>query len=510
AGSLYRGVIGGYQFMWLQPLMMLLGVVMLSDIGYVTLATGERPFRAINRHISPVLGWGWLIAATLANLVWAMPQFSLGTAALQQNLGLFNTGSRTGTCLAAGLLFVVAGGIVGLQTAGGRGLRVFDWILKGMVAVVVLSFFGVVAAMSLRGDGRPRGEILRNFIPNLALLREPADGFRDFIAASGSPDYWRATILAIQRDNMITAAATAVGINMTFLLPYSLLRRGWGREFTGLATFDLATGLFIPFVLATSCVVLAAAAQFHGRYDPGLLGEAEPTAITRQLQGGYEANLRNRLAAEPGVDLVALDAREIKARAAALPRADRQLAAMLVQRDANTLANSLEQLTGRGVAQVVFGVGVLGMAVSTIIILMLINGYTVCEALGREPRGAVHRLGCLLPGVTGALGFLLLWGDANARFWLAVPTSIFGMALLPIAYITFFLMLNSRSLLGEHRPSGGRRAAINAAMLVAIAAAGTGSLYAIQNRGGTPGLAALGVFVALVLGVQWLRRPAAR
>ena len=29
AGSLYLGVIGGYEFMWLQPLMMIMGVIML-------------------------------------------------------------------------------------------------------------------------------------------------------------------------------------------------------------------------------------------------------------------------------------------------------------------------------------------------------------------------------------------------------------------------------------------------------------------------------------------------
>ena len=44
----------------------------------------NKGFQAINEHINPVLGWGWLIAAMLANLVWAMPQFSLGTAALQR------------------------------------------------------------------------------------------------------------------------------------------------------------------------------------------------------------------------------------------------------------------------------------------------------------------------------------------------------------------------------------------------------------------------------------------
>ena len=67
AGSLYFGVIGGYELLWLQPLMMIFGVLMLSVIGYVTLSTGEKPFRAINKHINPVLGWGWLIAALLAN-----------------------------------------------------------------------------------------------------------------------------------------------------------------------------------------------------------------------------------------------------------------------------------------------------------------------------------------------------------------------------------------------------------------------------------------------------------
>ncbi len=47
-GSLYVGVIGGYEMLWLQPLMMILGIVMLSAIGYVTLSTGRRLFAAIN------------------------------------------------------------------------------------------------------------------------------------------------------------------------------------------------------------------------------------------------------------------------------------------------------------------------------------------------------------------------------------------------------------------------------------------------------------------------------
>ena len=50
---------------------------------------------------------------------------------------------------------------------------------------------------------------------------------------------------------------------MTFLFPYSLLSKGWTREFRGLSIFDLSTGMFIPYVVATGCVVVAASAQFH-------------------------------------------------------------------------------------------------------------------------------------------------------------------------------------------------------------------------------------------------------
>ncbi|MBN2314888.1 MAG: hypothetical protein JXM79_13230, partial [Sedimentisphaerales bacterium] len=86
SSSLYLGVLVGFSFMWLQPLAMILGVIMLSAIAYVTLSTGNRPLRGINEHVSPILGWGWLLASMMANLVWSLPQFALGTAALRQNL----------------------------------------------------------------------------------------------------------------------------------------------------------------------------------------------------------------------------------------------------------------------------------------------------------------------------------------------------------------------------------------------------------------------------------------
>ena len=487
AGSLYLGVIGGYELLWLQPLMMIFGVLMLSVIGYVTLSTGEKPFRAINKHINPVLGWGWLIAAMLANLVWALPQFSLGTAAIQQNFGILD--GESGNLICAVLLFVIGTAVVWAYDSGNTGIKVFEIILKVMVAIVVLSFVGVVVVMAGELEW---GEIFAGFIPNPGLLFEPASKFTDIIEQSNNPDYWKEVILGSQRDRMVTAAATAVGINMTFLLPYSMLRKGWGKEHRGLASFDLSIGLFMPFFLATTCVMIASASQFHTKFDEGLLDSSKASALTKKLEVAYKKNL---------------DAFKAKASKGAEPNeTDKRLAAMLVSRDAYQLAGSLENLTGsKAVSQTVFGIGVLGMALSTIIILMLINGFTVTEMMGAEIGGMKHKIGSILPGITGALGFLFLWGDADAKFWLAVPTSVFGMVLLPIAYITFFLMINNKSLMGTSLPQGNKRIVLNIAMGVALVAATIGAGWSIWSKVQWTGVIAVGIFFALAIIVHFTR-----
>ena len=487
AGSLYLGVIGGYELLWLQPLMMIFGVLMLSVIGYVTLSTGEKPFVAINKHINPVLGWGWLVAAMLANLVWAMPQFSLGTAALQQNFGILNGNGGEYWC--ALFLFCVGSVVVWSYDSGSKGVKIFETILKLMVAIVVLSFFGVVVAMA--GD-LDWGAIFSGFIPNFSLLSEPASKFTSIISESSNQEYWREVILNSQRDRMVTAAATAVGINMTFLLPYSMLRKGWGKEHRGLATFDLSIGLFLPFFLATTCVVIASASQFHGKYDEGLLDSSKATALTKKLEGAYNKNItafkaKNGEGAEPN-------------------KVDREIAAMLVSRDSFQLAGSLKNLTGSKVlTQTIFGIGVLGMAISTIIILMLINGFVTTEMLGAEIGGMKHKIGSILPGITGALGFLFLWSNADAKFWLAVPTSVFGMVLLPIAYITFFLMINSKSLMGDAIPTGNKRIVLNISMLVALIAATIGAGWSIWSKVQWIGIVAVGIFIALAVVVHFTK-----
>jgi len=537
AGSLYLGVIGGYEMMWFQPLIMILGVVMLSAIAYVALTTGEKPFHAINRHINPVLGWGWLIAAALANMVWAMPQFSIGTAAVQQNLlpGLLGGTGGKYTCVV--VLFLVAGAIVWFYDRGGRGIKIFEWVIKAMVALIVLSFFGVVIALSVTGR-LPWGRIFAGFVPDLSLLFEPSTELQRALAQTTNPDYWRELIMTSQRDRMAASAATAVGINMTFLLPYSMLRKGWDTNFRGLASFDLGTGLLIPFVLATSCVMIASAHQFHGEFDPGLINPDKQTALTKKLEPKFESKLdallahqgtltdevkqrqkrfeqrlgekkdqirsetgqqalQRQLRDDPSLGLGPSPKEELRRD---LPLADRKMAARLISRDAFQFATSLNELFGGTTwAQTVFGIGVFGMAISTIIVLMLINGFCMTEAFALPFGGTAHRLGSLIPAATGALGFLFLWGDAQARFLLAVPTSVFGMALLPIAYLTFLFMMNSSALLGSHRPAGVRRWLLNAAMGLALFASGVGAGYAIWSKIQWYGVAMLVAFLLLAL-----------
>ena len=311
-------------------------------------------------------------------------------------------------------------------------------------------------------------------------------------------------IVDMQRDVMITAAATAVGINMTFLLPYSMLRRGWDKHFRGLAVFDLSTGMAVPFIIATGCVVIASASQFHAKPAAGLLDDGSGVQAPTKIVAAYQEILQTRVKNEAGAEYVKLSEADKQNMADALPEADKRMAAMLIKRDAFNLANSLAPLIGHDFANYVFGFGVLGMALSTITILMLISGFTFCEILGLPPEGLPHRLGCMAPAI-GVLGPFVWTG--KAAFWLAVPTSVFGMVLLPIAYGTFFLMMNNRSILGGDLPHGGKRVFWNILMLVALSLSAFGAGWAIWSKAHWYGVAGAGAFLGLALIVHFIRPP---
>ena len=480
ASSLFLGVLAGYSLLWLQPMAIILGVIMLSAISHVTLSTGQSPFASINNEINPVLGWGWAIATIMANVVWCLPQFSLGTAAVTQNLipELDHTGGKVLICA---FLLIVAFLIVRAYDKGSTGVKIFDWVLKIMVGVVVISFFGVVIKLTTSGEANWQ-EISAGFIPNFSLLTSPAESYLPFLEKTGEfRSFWENKIVGLQQDVMISAAATAVGINMTFFMPFVLLRRKWGREHRGLAKFDLWTALLIPYIVATSCVVIAAGTRFNGKPESAYDNEGQ---IHANLEKGYLdlATSRAQLEWEPN-EYNALAPVQQEAILQALPEADRQLAAMLVKRDAFNLAESLESLfESKAFSHYVFGIGVLGMALSTIIILMTINGHAVCEVLGKPHSGSTFLGGALIAGL-GVLG-PFFWKDA--AFWLAVPTSILGFTLIPVAYLSFFLLMNNLQVLGRERPEGTARFIWNLFMILALVVMGMAAIYVAWNKSWGP------------------------
>jgi hypothetical protein len=471
----------------------------------------------------------------MANLVWSLPQFALGTAALRQNLlpGLLGPEAMPeipSKMIAGAIFLAICLTCTMTYGAGGKGTKIFEILIKSIVSMIVLCFLGVVIKLSIEGK-LLWGEILSGMIPDLSLFTKPTDKIMLHIekVAEGFRPFWTNMIVGQQRDVMISAAATAVGINMTFLLPYSMLRKGWDKYFRGLAIFDLSTGLFIPFIIATGCVVIVSSSQFHGEPAAGFVADEPGGTITNEapknLIGPWNNLMANRLKAEVGqdefqrlmADVLQLpgetheekeekDKKKMERFQSVMSYADKNMGAMLVKRDAFNLAETLAPLTGPVIAQYVFGLGVIGMAMGAATMLMTINGLCFCELLGRPPRGWTQRFGSLMVSV-GALG-PFFWNQAMP--WLAIPTSVFAMVLLPIAYFAFFLLMNQKTFMGKNMPTGVKRIIWNVLMALAAGAASFGSVWSLWSKLQWKGIALLVGFIVLCIVVHIFRKkPAA-
>ncbi len=510
SNSLYLGVLVGFSCMWVQPLAMILGVVMLSAIAYTTLSNEESPLMAINKHVSPILGWGWLIASMMANVVWSMPQYAVSAGALQQNLfpGFFGWGDapgvfgsiKGGTAAAAIIILAIALFNVMLYNKGGKGAKAFEAIIKTIIAAIVICFMGVIVKLSLtQGSGLDWSAVLKGMVPDFKLFTQPAAGIAAEIAKVdvGFQGFWNSLVVGSQRDVMIGAAATAVGINMTFLLPYSMLRKGWGRDFRGLAIFDLATGLVIPFTIATGCVVMATASQFHTHPALGFLGEMDSKGAlvqpAKNMVGPYNKLIDSRMAegltAEEKTAYAELSDEEKSVARSTMPEADKRMAAMLIKRDVFNLADALAPLLGGGISKYIFGLGVVAMTLNAATMLMLINGLCLCALFGKPAKGKLQLIGSLIPAV-GVLG-AFFWNDA--KMWLAVPTSIFCATLLPVAYIAFLCLMNQKKFMGKDMPRGIKRVVWNVLMSLSVIMTTALSFWGLWDKGGLIGEKWLGI-----------------
>ncbi len=398
--SLSLGANFGYELLWVQPLAMLMGIIMLMAAAHQTLSTGERPFEAMRRHVNPLLAWAWVIATILSTIVWDFPQFALA-AGVTEDIVLATTGwipqggARSFYLLGIGFAILLGcTAVVWNYNRGRRGVKIFDTTLKTLIWGILLCFLVVIVRASLAGHV-PWAKVFAGFIPS----RLPTDA------------YGVTTIMA--------AFGAAVGLNMTFLFGYSLLARGWGRSHRGLARFDLITGMFIPYTLATSLMVIASAITLHGEIP-------------------YGAHISP------------------------------------IQASATIAASGAGEFFGR----VLFGLGIWGMGVSTIIMHMLVSGFALCEIMKWPTDGWRYRLACLLPApaVTG----VLFW--PTLQTYIALPTSAVSSILLPIAYIGWFFLNNNRKFLGDDTPRGWIAKIWNIGMLLAITLASASAAFYIWTH----------------------------
>lgn len=474
-GALYLGMLGGTSMLWLQLVAIVIGVIMLSAISYVTLSTGKRPYAAINEYVNPVLGVGWITATILANMIWIMPQFSLCYDALDTNLTSGFADTDQMKMIVSGVLAVAALIIVLLSFNPGWMSRLFDVILKLIVAMIVICFVAVVYRLGT-SDELNWNEIFMGFIPNFGHWNSTAPAVQDVLNSIPveKRDYWADLIIGEQQTSMIGVTATAVGLNMTFLLPYSMLARGWDKPFRGLARFDLITGMAIPYLIVTTCIVIASANAFHVKADGEFLSSDPAVIQTSKLFDSTMGVLEGHYAEVNGDDALAelnkLEADERKQKladyAASLSESERRLAPTVVKPTAGQLAASLVPLLGEKNANLVFGLGALGMGFSTIIILMLINGYAFAEIFGRYESTWARAIGALAACVVGFCWFIFWQGESKT--WLIIVASTFAAILLPIAYVSFLALMNSRRLLGEEKPQGPRMAIWNLLMAIGV------------------------------------------
>ena len=204
----------------------------------------------------------------------------------------------------------------------------------------------------------------------------------------------------------MAALGTAVGINMTFVYGYTLLDRGWGRDHRELSRYDIVMGLVIPYILVTGLISIAAAGAFYGT-DMSIQGKLSPA----------------------------------------------QAGAMFSEA-------GMGPITGR----LVFALGILGMAIGSLVMHMLCCGAAAGAMFNWPPHSRNYRLALLLP--TPAVLGVFLWSSMGAH--VVLPTSAICGFLLPVAYIGWFFLNNNSAYLGQDRPMGRQRLFYNIAMLACI------------------------------------------
>lgn len=287
--SLTIGALFGYEFLWVQPVAMLIGCIMLFALSHQTLHTQQKPFEAMKKYVNAPLAWAWALAAFASSIIWGFAHYPLSAGMLEEIITVatgwsvepHNSLGRELYLLALAIL-VWAGCAYtawkyGQQTGDSNeyrrqkvnALNVFETGIKLLSGLIVIAFAWVVISASLQGKV-DWSAVMAGYIPS--SLPRDAQGVTVLMAALGS----------------------AVGINMTFIYGYTLLHKKWTPQHVELSRYDIGLGLVLPYVLITSLISIASAGAFFGA-DMDIQGKLSPVSAGKMFMSAGLDEVTSRL-----------------------------------------------------------------------------------------------------------------------------------------------------------------------------------------------------------------------
>ncbi len=399
ASCVLMGSLLGYELMWVPVLAIVLGYALLASIAKQTCYTNEKPYQVFWKRLHPALAVLWGVSAFVATIIWHIPQYSLAANGVLElasgaNLDLSGMLSR----LVVGIVILgCAASVVYMYNTGVSGLKLYEKTVKILVWSIVVAFAWVAISTGIDWSRLFYG------VTGIAFIREAIWGH-------GIP---QEIIIPV-----IGGIAAAVGINMVFLYPYSLLNKKWTKEYTELAYFDLLSGMVLPFIIATGFMMIAVA---------------------------------NTIGPESGtVGTAVRDIREI------LP--------------------VLNDTLGATLALILIGFGMLAIGFSTIITHMLACGFIGCELFNVDHNSKAKFYFSLTPAI-GIVGVFI-----SMPWWAAVTASSLAAPLMPVAVLCFLILLNMPSYMGEAMPRGGKRILWNSLLITSIIVLCVSSYFSIQQN----------------------------
>lgn len=284
--SLTIGAVFGYQLLWVQPVAMIIGCIMLFALSHQTLHTQDKPFDAMKKHVNAPLAWGWAIAAFASSIIWGFAHYPLSAAMLEE-IVVVSTGfsvdadagfSRNMYLLVLAIL-IWSGCAYTAWKYGehdeskldgkNNAVKLFESGIKILSGLIIVAFGWVVISASLNGKV-DWSAVAAGYIPT--SLPTDAQGVTIVMAALGS----------------------AVGINMTFIYGYTLLHKKWTKEHIELSRYDIGLGLVIPYIVVTSLISIAAAGAFYGS-DMDIQGKLSPTQAGTMFMSAGLGEVTSRL-----------------------------------------------------------------------------------------------------------------------------------------------------------------------------------------------------------------------